>query len=223
METYSRKEKNQMLNFIKGIACIGVVFIHVMFPGIVGEIVSKLSQFAVPVFFMIAGYYAFGSNDEIIKRRLFKIIRIFIFAYLCFFCYSGILYAKNAMLVTWLRMQCTWKTFVKFIVFCNIDFAIPLWYLIAMIEIYLVWYIVVRKKKVQLVLYFIPILFLAQVVIITFCETRGLAWFWKTNFLTRALPWFLLGYFIHEKDNKIGIYNNWVYGFSIIFGGGGVR
>ena len=39
--------------------------------------ISKLAQFAVPVFFMIAGYYAFGCPIETIRRRLFKIIKIF--------------------------------------------------------------------------------------------------------------------------------------------------
>lgn len=43
--------------------------------------ISKLAQFAVHVFFMIAGYYAFGCPIETIRRRLFKIIKIFIFSY----------------------------------------------------------------------------------------------------------------------------------------------
>ena len=54
-----------MLNFIKGIACIGVVFIHVGFPGKFGLIIAKLCQFAVPIFAMTANTFA----EDIAKAR----------------------------------------------------------------------------------------------------------------------------------------------------------
>lgn len=44
------KTKNRCLNFLKGIACIGVVFIHIPFPDVFGEIVVKIARFAVPLF-----------------------------------------------------------------------------------------------------------------------------------------------------------------------------
>lgn len=43
--------RNYSLDFLKGIGCIGVVFIHIFFPGVFGRIIMKISQFAVPVFF----------------------------------------------------------------------------------------------------------------------------------------------------------------------------
>lgn len=79
--------RNELLNVLKGIACMGVVFIHIKFPGLVGEIVSKFFNFAVPVFFMTAGYYSFGCTENAVKRKLAKIIKIFIYAYVCFFSY----------------------------------------------------------------------------------------------------------------------------------------
>lgn len=53
---------NTTLNIIKGFACIGVVFIHITFPGIVGDSVLYVSAYAVPAFFLIAGYYASGKK-----------------------------------------------------------------------------------------------------------------------------------------------------------------
>ena len=41
---------NVKLNFLKGIACMGVVFIHITFPGLFGQIVLCASGYAVPVF-----------------------------------------------------------------------------------------------------------------------------------------------------------------------------
>ena len=78
------KKINIMLNLLKGFACVGVVFIHMPFPGNFGKIISTLSGFAVPLFFMIAGYYSFGNGPEVIKRRLSKIITLAIFLILIF-------------------------------------------------------------------------------------------------------------------------------------------
>lgn len=73
-------KRNNKLNLLKGFACIGVVFIHIQFPGKIGKLISMVSAYAVPVFFLIAGYYAFGKGTDTLKRRLLKIIKIFVFA-----------------------------------------------------------------------------------------------------------------------------------------------
>ena len=53
--------RNNMLNFLKGIACIGVIFIHVPFPTVIGKLISLVCAYAVPVFYLIAGYYSFDK------------------------------------------------------------------------------------------------------------------------------------------------------------------
>lgn len=189
--------RNQLLNFLKGLGCIGVVFIHITFPGLTGEIVSKISQFAVPVFFMTAGYYAMGCSEKTIKRRLIKILKIFIYGYLWFLTYNILLQIKGGgVLIEWLVANYTIKSLVKYVIFCNIDFAVPLWYLIAMLETYILWYFVVKWKKENLFVYLIPLLFLFQLLLTIICETNEYAWFWKMNFLSRGLAWFLFGYYV---------------------------
>ena len=80
----SEKKKNLKLNLLKGIACSGVVFAHVPFPGVFGKIVDLAAAFAVPFFLMIAGYYSYGAGLAVIRRRLVKIIKIFAIAYALF-------------------------------------------------------------------------------------------------------------------------------------------
>ena len=53
-------EKSDVLNLFKGLACISVVFVHVHFPGITGIV------------------------ESVIKRRFFKILKIFIWSYAVF-------------------------------------------------------------------------------------------------------------------------------------------
>ncbi|MBR2938031.1 MAG: acyltransferase [Oscillospiraceae bacterium] len=195
---------NHKLNFLKGVACIGVVFVHVSFPGTFGGVSSYAAGFAVPIFFMIAGYFAWEVKTETIKRRLLKIAKIFIFAYLLFFAYSAAIAIKNQNLGFWLSTHFNWKTAIKYIFFCTVDFAIPLWYLIAMIETYVLWFFVVKHKKEQLAVKFLPYLFLLQILFSICCDVLQVAWSWKTNFIVRALPWFLLGYYLHtEKAENI--------------------
>lgn len=198
----SKRYQNQALNFLRGIGCIGVVLIHIKFPGITGEVVSKISQFAVPVFFMIAGYYSLGSSTDVIKKRLIKILKILIYGYLLFFIYHIAAQIKNGTLTQWLRMNFTLKTPIRYLVFCTIDFAIPLWYLIAMAETYFLWYFVVKHHKEERMLPWTPILFVFQIIQITICETNRYALAWHINFVTRALPWFLFGYYVHFKENS---------------------
>lgn len=196
--------RNQMLNFLKGIGCIGVVFMHIQFPGMFGTVIHKLAQFAVPVFIMIAGYYAFGCTEKTIKRRLFKMVKIFAYGYAFFVLYHIIFSLKNGNLSEWFYTNFTFQKLLKYIIFCDIEFAIPLWYLIAMIEIYLTWYFVVKYDKEKMTLKMIPVLFLCHIILTTVCETNNYTWHWKINYITSAMPWFLFGYYMHaDGEDRI--------------------
>lgn len=195
--------KNIKLNFLKGLACMGVVFIHVTFPGLFGQIVLRASAYAVPIFYMIAGYYAYGIGSEDIERRLKKIVKIFLCAYSFFFLCNLTFSIKDHEVLQWLSLSYNWMTPLKYICFCTINFAIPLWYLIAMIETYIVWLLVLKKQKEHLVIKMLPILFLFQIILTFYCETMDLEWFWKMNFLAQAMPWFVLGYYLNTEAAQI--------------------
>ena len=193
-------EKNVKLHLLKGFACIGVVLIHIVFPGSFGQIVLLVSEYAVPIFFMTAGFYAYGKDSSVIRRRLLKILKIFAVAYAVFFLYNIAGPAAKHQADVWLADHFRRETPVQYVCFCMVDFAVPLWYLIAMTEIYILWLILIKKGKEQRLVKMTPILFLLQVLLTTYCETLNLEWFWKTNFVTRGLPWFLLGYYLNAPE-----------------------
>lgn len=215
---YSKSNRNVMLNLLKGFACIGVVLIHITFPGKVGDLIKYASAYAVPIFFLIAGYFAFGKNVDTIKRRLIKIIKIFIFAYLIFFLFNVLVQLKNHNLDVWLRDNYKITSLAKYVIFCTIGFAIPLWYLIAQIETYIFWIITLKFKKENIVIKLIPVIFVLQVLLTAFCETMEYEWFWKINFVTRSLSWFALGYYIHSlpKEKIDRISNKKIIGTAIV-------
>ena len=194
-----KNNKNIKLNLLKGFGCMGVVFIHVTFPGMFGIVVGKAASYAVPIFYMIAGYYIYGKDTNVVKRRLSNIVNIFLYAYMLHFVYRIINAAINHELGMWFNTNFNWKTPIKYIFFCMVDFAPLLWYLIAMIETYILWYFLVKKHKEEIALKTIPILFVFRILLSVFCDMKGLTWTWSTNFIAQAMPWFLLGYYMHTK------------------------
>lgn len=119
METKEKvnRDRNQLLDFLKGLGCIGVIFIHIPFPGVTGKIISKISQFAVPVFFMITGYYALGCTCTIIKKRLTKTLETLIYGYFFFLVYNIAFAFRGGVLADWLKANYTLKALAKYIIF----------------------------------------------------------------------------------------------------------
>ena len=76
MEVAKIGDRNYCMDFIKGIACICVVFMHCEFPGQVGVVIQTVSRFCVSFFFMVSGYYCFGNNTLRIKRKILHILKI---------------------------------------------------------------------------------------------------------------------------------------------------
>ena len=104
MKTYM-KERVRSLDLLKGIGCIGVVFIHYSFPGLFGEILHQLAEFAVPVFFMISGYFASGCSIQRLKNRLIYVFKIFILSLFLYFLIELLAQIKNGNGVNWIISQ----------------------------------------------------------------------------------------------------------------------
>ena len=51
-------------DIVKALACVAVVLIHYNFKGDVGGVVKSLCRFAVPVFFMISGFFLASFEME---------------------------------------------------------------------------------------------------------------------------------------------------------------
>ncbi len=67
--TFSVCTRNQSMDLAKLIASFFVVFLHVPFPGQIGQIIGCLARFAVPLFFILAGYFSFQASSRTLLRR----------------------------------------------------------------------------------------------------------------------------------------------------------
>ena len=73
--------RNKSLDAAKAVAACLVVFIHVSFPGQVGQIIKVLARCAVPFFFMISGYFCYYEGktaEDKIPSKILHILKLMI-------------------------------------------------------------------------------------------------------------------------------------------------
>lgn len=76
--------RNKSLDAAKAVAACLVVFIHVSFPGQVGQIIKVLARCAVPFFFMISGYFCYYEGktaEDKIPSKILHILKLFHIAF----------------------------------------------------------------------------------------------------------------------------------------------
>ena len=198
------KQYNHCLDFIKGIACICVIFMYCEFPGITGTAVQAISRFSVPFFFMVSGYFCYypdleSYDDSVYRRKIMHIGRIVLWASLFYLLFAFVL--KKSIIVN--RYDA-----VAFGVF-NQPFIIvgQLWFLYALLYDYLVYGIIWKKNKIRLFYCLSVILFIAYI-----CLAQGAHLFdikvpnmYYRNWLIEGLPFFFAGHWIHKNQDKIHI------------------
>ena len=69
--------RNHVLDAEKAVAAYMVVFLHLHFPGVTGEIFNAAARFAVPFFFMISGYFCWRKDGKAGERLPGKIRHTF--------------------------------------------------------------------------------------------------------------------------------------------------
>lgn len=200
MET--AKQYNHCLDFVKGLACICVVFMHCEFPGKVGLIVQAVSRFSVPFFFMVSGYFCFYPkkyDSSIIQRKTAHITRIVLWASLFYVLFAFVL--KRSYVVTRYEM---WS----FGIF-NQPFVIvgQLWFLFALLYDYFVFGVIWKAEKIKS-FYRIS----AVLIIVYICMAQGAHLFgiripnmYYRNWLIEGLPFFFAGHWIHANQNNIRV------------------
>ena len=135
----SKSNRNYTLDLIKLIAACFVVFIHVPFYGKVGEAVSLIARFAVPVFFMTSGFFSYGNDNKVLLRKIKKLVFILIFAS-CLYNVSNIALEYLSGGADAVAEYFSAFTKVKgwlLLLFFNVPFsATRLWFLFALIYVY---------------------------------------------------------------------------------------
>ncbi len=192
------------IDILKALCAFLIVCIHVPFPGKVGAYFTTLTRVAVPVFFMITGYF---YSDTVArhkkKRQIKKIFFLFIEANMLFFIWNIALNViKRENIVAYIRSIFTGKNILKFLALNESPLAGHLWYLGAILYV-LVIVLLMDKLNCRKVLYCLtPLLLIADLVLGKYSLLifhREFPSILVRNFLCVGIPYFCIGNLIREK------------------------
>lgn len=207
------KKQYNLLNALKIIAAFFVVAIHIHFPGDFGKGVIAVARFAVPFFFMVSGFFSFYENRAVLnekyKRKIKHLLLLFGTSLLLYFAYGVLGSIMNGTLEGYLKSIFSVSSFFELFVFNHVRIMEALWFLPALIYVYLV-FLAFEKTGITKKLYFlIPVLFLAGTLfrecIEIFPEYPAImskAYLYR-NFLFVGLPFFMLGHYIKANEEKL--------------------
>lgn len=203
--------RNHFLDFIKGICCIGVILIHVMFPGQFGKLVASLFGCIVPIFFMISGYFAY-TNDTTssirIKKEIKKILKLTITACLIYLTFKLIFNTADPILL--LKEFANIQTWINIIIFNQLEIfgGFHLWFLIAQLMSYLILLFIDKTKTYDIAYEITFVLLIMRIFISVLPYQSPSSWHIMCNFFITGTPWMLLGnYFAYIYNNIASLSN----------------
>ena len=144
-----RKMRNWRFDYLKGICCIVVILSHCPAPGVLGDAIIYGCKFAVPIFFMITGYYTETKNNAWIFNKIKQLLIKLIIAELLYGIWGLLkhVFIDNRDIMSFLKEMTIVKHPLK-VPFCGTLFNGVFWYFYAIIWAYL---LVVLFRKIKII------------------------------------------------------------------------
>ena len=200
------------LDAYKGLACIFVVFIHCMFPGTVGTVVKGIARFAVPLFFMSAGFYCFCEDSNVIGYALKKVkhvVLLLIAGSVPWLAYEFIMncFVGNKISISqYLTKLFAVENFTDMLLWNNLSGFLGgggvLWFVVTLIYCYLGYAVMVKLKAERVM----PLLIVLTLVIHQLVAMRLIVGtsnynvMYETNYWLFGFPMFTIGYMMRKYD-----------------------
>lgn len=212
----TKKRKNEFLNYLKGIACFGVVFFHVKLPDTTLDgVIQAMFRFAIPLFFMISGYFCDTSDKELLGKRMPKkcrhILNISILGCVYYFIFQmmialfGESHGSITDVMDRLRQFFNKKTLFEWIVFNQDPFINIMWFTFALLYCYLILWVINHfdwyTKAFRLILPLLMAHLVMGNILVLFDITIEKMYY--RNFLFFGLPFLLLGTWIRRNQEKL--------------------
>ena len=143
--------RNRTLDMVKAICAYAVVLLHVHFPGNAGITANVLARFAVPVFFMVSGYFCFrGDDTEFIRtgKKIRHVLKLILVAFpVC--CLWELIqnHIDGASQKEWLEALVSGEHIRQFLLYNNSSqVKWHLWFLPALLYCYLLFVLAARFR-----------------------------------------------------------------------------
>ena len=188
------KREIRSLYALKALSAFFVVLIH--FPIFCEGLIAPIIRTAVPIFFIISGYFLVAPDGNIsmekVKHGIVKMIK-YVLLYNCMFiifnylCYG---YATKYDEFKWLFATAVLAS----------PFGHHLWYLTAYLQVLIYLYVAIKYIKREFMFHIAPLLYLVGVVLIVWPGTPLLI---VRNFMFLGIPCVLVGVYLRQHESAI--------------------
>lgn len=193
------------IDILKAICAFLIVCIHVPFPGKEGPYFTALTRIAVPIFFMITGYFysdVVAQHKE--KRQIMKIFYLVIEANMFYFIWNIVLEVlRRNSIKSYVQSLFSIKNLLKFLLFNDSPLSWHLWYLGAILYV-LVIVLLMDKFNCRKILYYLtPVLLIADLMFGKYSLLifhREFPYILVRSFLCVGIPYFCIGNIIRKKQ-----------------------
>ena len=205
-QSRAEQSRAENIDILKAICAFLIVCIHIPFPGTMGEYFTALTRIAVPIFFMITGYfYSEVVRKSKEKKQIKKIFRLFIEANLLYFVWKLLLSLVQGKLevIAYIKSLFNAKSLFKFIFLNDSPVGGHLWYLGAILYVLIVVFLIDKLNLRKLLYCLTPLLLSADLVLGKYSLLifhREFPYILVRNFLCVGIPYFCIGNIVREKQ-----------------------
>jgi len=200
-------KRKQGLDVLKCLCCFLVVVLHAPFGGELGKYIIMLARVAVPIFFMITGYFYTATVEKHREiKQIKKILCLICFSNVVFFVWQGVVCVlKRNSILEYLKGLLSLEKWVKFLVFNESPFSGHLWYLNALLYVLVIAYFLNKKNLFEHVCKACPGLLLFDLIFGKYSLVffgREFDIVFVRNFLFVGIPYFCIGNLIFKNQEK---------------------
>lgn len=194
------------LDKLKVLCALLIVCIHAPFPGVAGEYLTALTRIAVPIFFMITGFF---YSEHTAPRQIKKLVWLMLSANGIYFVWKTALAAIRGDMFPYWAEVFTAKSIIRLLLLNETRLQSHLWYLGAILYVVVIVTVICRwdAQKAKKLLYIAaPILLLGDLVFGKYSLLllhREFPSILVRNWLFVGLPYFTIGMWIHSNHTRI--------------------
>ncbi len=197
------KSRNNSIDILKCLCAFLVICIHIPFPGELGKFVVTITRIAVPIFFMISGF--FWENTCLKKKEGKTIKKLLWLAILgnVFYFIVNLIFMNGFSNI---ERMFSLKSLIKFIFFNSSPFSDHLWYLSAILYVTIIVFLLDKFNLRERANYMIPFLLIIDLLFGKYSLLifhREFPYILLRNFLFVGLPFFLIGTLLFKYKEKI--------------------
>ncbi len=194
-----------------------MVTIHVHFPGALGNTVIAIARFAVPFFFIVSGFFSYYETPSLYDKKLPSKIRhtaiLTIGSAVFYLIFKLVLTIPSGSTNEFLNKVFSGSFAIELFVFNHAFCFEHLWFMFALLYVYIFFAAVCKLKLQNKAVLLIPILFIRLIFgkeLQMFLSEGGYdipeifkQGYLFRNFASTGIPFFLLGWYIRKNEARI--------------------